>query len=81
VLPAGPKLSGPMKCDSDSELREKLQRDPRCRFVNFVEFSRLLVSRFPLERSYSIGGDMVGLLDRTTGVRFFIEFEKLQVVR
>ncbi len=62
-------------------LREHFRRDPKCHFVLLTDFCRLLTSTLQLERSDERKARLVGLSDSSTGVRYFIEFEKLGVCR
>jgi hypothetical protein len=59
------------------EQRQRLRTHADCRFVDAVEFCRLLVSNRPLERSDDARARLRGLRDRSTGRRFLIEEESL----
>ena len=60
--------------------RCRLRSLPSHQFVDREEFCRLLVSRRGLERLDDPRARARGLLDRSTGVRFLIESERLQRV-
>lgn len=62
-----------------TENREAILSDPKCRLITAVEFCRLLVSRSNLERSNETSLSLAGLRDRETGQRYFVELEKLRV--
>ena len=63
--------------DEIERLRRQLREQPDCRFVSPPKFFRLLVSRSRLERSIDHMANVVGLSDCETGMRYFVESEKL----
>ena len=69
-------------CPVHSEIehvRRQLSEQPNCRFVSRPHFFRLLVSRSRLERSDDRTANVAGLSDCETGMRYFVEYEKLGV--
>jgi hypothetical protein len=66
-----------MTIKSSAEIRERLRNGHRCRFVSPAEFCRLLLSRRRFVRSDVHGANLKGLFDPATGMRFFVEADRL----
>jgi hypothetical protein len=64
-----------------SEKRKMIIRNPNCRLISVTEYCGLLISRSNLERSDETSLELAGLRDRETGLRYFVELEKLGVDR
>jgi len=61
--------------------RMQIRTDPSCRFVSWADYCKLLVSNLRLERTSNISAKLAGLREPATGVRYFIELEKVEVRR
>jgi hypothetical protein len=67
--------------DTVANLRERFKSEQGCEFVHSADFCKLLVSSLDLKRSDEKAARLAGLRDMSTGIRYFIELEKLGIYR
>ncbi len=75
---ATPKHSWSSQIESH---RMQLRTDPSCCFVSWAGYCKLLISHLRLERTYNESAKLAGLREPATGMRYFIEHEKIEVSR
>ncbi len=59
------------------EHRNRLKRNPACRFIPFDQFCRLATSRMSLVRRDEPDAALLGLFDTEAGVQYVTEEENL----
>lgn len=59
------------------ESRANLRRTPNCRFINYDEYRTLVISTRRLFRADEVQAAVRGLLDPSTGTRYFMEEETI----
>lgn len=74
-------MNGSTFLERASSARKQLFRDPKCHVVSAEEYCKMLISRATLERSDEVMLKLAGLRDLRTGHRYFVEVERLGVIR
>ncbi len=74
-------MNGSTLLERATSARKQLFRDPKCHAVTAEEYCKMLISRAKLERSDETMLKLVGLRDPQTGHRYFVEAERLGVIR